>query len=54
MLKGWKTVLFNLGMLTLGSPELIALLPPKAAIYITVGGNLLLRAITTTPIGRSQ
>ena len=54
MMKGFKTVLFNVGMLAIASPDLIALLPPKAAIYITVLGNLALRAVTTTPIGKGE
>ena len=54
MLKGWKTVLFNLCMLALGSPEVLSLIPPKVAIYVTVVGNLALRAITSTPIGRRE
>ena len=54
MLKGWKTVLFNFGMLAVASPELLALIPPKYAVYASVIGNLILRAITTTPIGRAE
>ena len=54
MLAGWKTVIFNFGMLALASPDLLSLFPPRAAIYVTVIGNLLLRAVTTTPIGRKE
>ncbi len=53
-MKGWRTVLFNTAMLAIGSPDIIALLPPRAAIYLTIFGNLALRAVTTTPIGRSE
>ena len=53
-MKGFKTILFNIGMLALGSPDILALLPPRAAIYTTIFGNLVLRAITNTPIGRQQ
>lgn len=53
-LKGWKTLGFNLIMLAIGSPELLALLPPEIAIYVGTIGNLLLRAISNTPIGRAK
>ena len=53
-MKGFKTILFNIGVLALGSPELLALIPPKHAIYVSVFGNLILRAVTSTPIGRSE
>jgi hypothetical protein len=49
-MKGWKTIAFNIGMLALASPEVLALIPPKAALYVSVFGNLILRAVTTTPM----
>jgi hypothetical protein len=53
-LKGFKTFFFNFVMLALASPDFLALIPPRLAIYITVVGNLCLRAITTTAPGKSS
>ena len=53
-LKGFKTILFNIGIVALGSPDVLALLPPKNALYVTVLGNLLLRAVTTSPVGKRE
>lgn len=49
-LKGFKTLGFNIAMLALASPEVLALIPPKAALYVTVFGNIILRAVTNTPV----
>lgn len=53
-MKGWRTYAFNFAMLALASPEVLALIPPRWAIYISVVGNLILRSITNTPVGRSE
>ena len=53
-MKGWKTVLFNVGMMVVASPDILAMLPPRAAVYVGVIGNLVLRAVTTTPIGKGE
>lgn len=53
-MKGWKTVAFNVAMLALASPDVLHLIPPHAAVYISVFGNIVLRAITTTPIGKPE
>jgi hypothetical protein len=53
-MKGYKTVLFNTAMLALASPDLLSLLPPRVAIYATVFGNIILRAMTSTPIGQGE
>ena len=57
-LKGWRTIAFNVltGALLLASlPEFIAVLPsewvPWVALF-NVLGNMGLRYITTTPMGR--
>lgn len=56
-MKGWRTVLFNvLGITSLVATQYGELLPPKVMPYIGLGlgvGNLVLRTITTTPIGKS-
>lgn len=49
-MKGYRTILFNLGMLAVSSPDLLALIPPRAALYTAVIGNLVLRAATTGPV----
>lgn len=53
-MKGWKTVAFNLATLALASPDIMALIPPRATIYVLAIGNLLLRAVTTTSIGKPE
>lgn len=57
-MKGWRTVMFNiLGMATLAATsEYAAVIPPKAQPYVALGitvGNIVLRTVTTTPIGQS-
>ena len=54
MFKGWKTVVFNAAMLALASPDVLALIPAEVAVYVSVFGNIILRAITSTPIGRNE
>jgi hypothetical protein len=46
-LKGWKTVIFNIAMLLVTIADA---LPPKTAVIISGVGNLILRALATTPI----
>ena len=53
-MKGWRTVVFNVAVLALGSPDLLALIPQNIAVYVSVFGNLILRAITTTPLGKKS
>jgi hypothetical protein len=53
-MQGFKTLLFNVAMLALASPDVLALVPPKAAIYVITIGNLVLRAITSTPVGKNK
>lgn len=53
-MKGWRTVLFAIAITAAGSPELLALLPPKVALYVAAAGTIILRAVTNTPIGRSE
>lgn len=58
-MKGWRTVLFNVASLAAmaGSTEFVGAFPPAWLPYIAVGagiGNLLLRFLTTTPIGEKQ
>lgn len=53
-MKGWKTVAFNIVTLALVSPEVTALIPSKYGLYIFTIGNLILRAVTNTPIGRKK
>lgn len=53
-MKGWKTIVFNLVTLALASPDVLALIPPEAALYVSVIGNLILRAVTTTPVGKKE
>jgi len=53
-MKGWKTIVFNLAMLAAATPDVLGLIPPHVALYVIPLGNLILRAITTTPIGRSE
>ncbi len=53
-MKGWRTVLFNVAVTAAGSPELLALIPPKHAVWVGLFGNLFLRAITNSPIGRAE
>jgi len=53
-LKGWRTVLFNILALGVTSPDIAGLLPPRIGLYVVVIGNLILRAITSTNIGRKE
>jgi uncharacterized membrane protein YccF (DUF307 family) len=58
-MKGWRTVLFNvMGMVTVAATsDYAAIIPPKALPYIGLGvgiGNIVLRSVTTTPIGQSE
>ena len=50
-MKGWRTILFNVASVALMLTEV---LPPKWAPYVVVGGNIVLRLITTTPVGRKE
>jgi hypothetical protein len=52
--KGWRTVLFNIALAAAGSPEVLALLTPEQALYVGLIGNVLLRSVTSTPIGQSE
>ncbi len=56
MLKGWKTIAFNVAalvLLLLNSPELLNMFPGKEKLFalavILING--LLRFLTTTPVG---
>lgn len=53
-MKGFRTILFNIAMLALASPDILALIPPRAAVYVAAIGNLVLRVVTTTPVGRKE
>lgn len=50
-MKGWRTILFNVATLAASAGDL---LPVKYAFYVVTVGNLVLRAFTTTSIGRSE
>lgn len=60
-MKGWRTVVFNVVTILVGiaannSAELQAIAPWFTAdllVKINVVGNLILRVLTTTPVGRS-
>lgn len=60
ILKGWRTIAFNVlsgAVLLLAMPEFIAVLPPEWVPWAALGnvlGNVALRYITTTPIGRKS
>lgn len=55
MFKGWKTIIFNVAIGLIATPNSpVNMLPPKYAIPTLFIGNLVLRSITTTPIGRSE
>lgn len=57
-MKGFRTVLFNVvGIGTLITTQYSDMIPHKALPYITLGmgvGNIILRTITTTPIGKTE
>lgn len=50
-MKGWRTILFNVATAAVGFAEI---LPPKYALYTAIGGNVVLRFLTTTPVGRKE
>ena len=56
MLKGWRTITFNLITIAVAGVQAVdpAILGPQGML-ITVGvntlGNMLLRLVTTTPVG---
>lgn len=60
LLKGWRTIVFNIlsgALLIMSLPEFVAVLPPEWASWIALAnvvGNMALRGMTTTPIGRSR
>lgn len=56
MLKGWKTLAFNLAalvLLLLNSPELLDMFPGKEKLFAfaVILINAALRFLTTTPVG---
>lgn len=58
-MKGFRTVLFNIVSIAAlaSSTEAVGLIPPEAQPWIAMTGalgNLVLRSITTTPIGQKQ
>jgi len=50
-LKGWKTVLFNLASIAAGAGDVLS---PEVAFYVVTVGNLILRVMTTSPVGRGE
>lgn len=50
-MKGWRTIVFNLATFAVSVAEV---LPPKTAMYVLFGGNLVLRFLTTTPVGNKE
>ena len=58
-MKGWRTILFNvLGMVTVvATSDYAQVIPQSAMPWIGLGigvGNLVLRSVTTTPIGQKE
>ena len=58
-MKGWRTILFNvLGMVTVvATSDYAQVIPQRAMPWIGLGigvGNLVLRSVTTTPIGQKE
>lgn len=59
-MKGYRTIAVNilvgLGVL-LASPDILNLIPKEAMPYIVAGqsiANILLRLVTTTPVGKTE
>lgn len=58
-MKGYRTILFNLAALVVAIaslPEVAALIPPEymPQFMLSVAvGNMILRTVTTTPVGRA-
>lgn len=60
-MKGWKTLVFNGAVIIvpvllqyLASVNWADYVSPTIALYIVTVVNMMLRAITTTPIGRKE
>lgn len=58
-MKGFRTVLFNIVSIAalVSSTEMVGLIPPQAQPWIALTGgvgNIVLRSMTTTPIGQKE
>ena len=58
-LKGWKTVIFNAVTIFVAGAQMVdpTLFGPQGLLIVTLinsAGNMILRALTTTPVGKSS
>lgn len=59
MLKGWKTILFNTATIVVAGAQAVdpTILGPQGMIVTTIIaalGNMILRTLTNTPVGKSS
>ena len=56
-MKGWKTIIFNVlsgATVLLGGEQVVSVLGPQWTAFIIAAVNIVLRYLTTTPVGSSE